>query len=174
MLTTPAAVRKLTSWGFEALGLRTWTAHTLERAGETLTVEALPGVHAYGTMGRLLPPVMGSLLRYAGPSGTRSLYITGDTLPGNHLDEIRDRHPHIDATVAHLGGTRVLLHTVTMDAPMGLELLRRVPTPHVVPVHHDDYGVFRSRVSDFVDLVARSDVRTTVTVPARGDTVTLW
>ena len=174
LLTTPAAAPKLRRWGFAAEGLPTWTARTLERDGERLTVRALPAVHAYGLMGRLLPPVMGSLLEHEAATGTRRVYVTGDTLTGDHLDEIRERCAPVDAVVAHLGGTRVLFHTVTMDARQGMRLLRQVPTRRVVPVHFDDYGVFRSPVSDFVSLLQGSDLATEVAVPERGRTVDLW
>lgn len=173
VLTTPAASRKLRSWGFQAVGMPTWASETMRREDETLTVQALPGIHGRGLIRPLLPPVMGTLLDYEGPSGVRRIYITGDTLTGDHLHEIRRRCESIDVVVAHLGGTRVLFHTVTMDAPMGVQLLRDVPTSRVIPVHYDDYPVFRSPVSDFVDLLGRSGLATQVTVPRRGETVAL-
>ena len=79
-------------------------------------------------MGALLPPVMGSVVehRVAGEV-RRRLYVSGDTLTGTHLDEIHRRHPDIDLAVVHLGGTRVLFHTVTMDAGQGVDFLRARP-----------------------------------------------
>ena len=174
VLTTPAAASRLRQWGFDARPMPTWSAHAMDAPGESLEIHALPGVHGRGVVAPLLPPVMGSLLRYESAGDVRRLYITGDTLPGPHLDDIQDRHGPVDVIVAHLGGTRILFHTVTMDAPMGRTLLEQVPAPRVVAVHHDDYGVFRSPVSDFVELLARSGSRTTVLVPARGETVALW
>ena len=41
---------------------------------------------------------------------------------------IAERHPDVDAAVVHLGGTRVLLHTVTMDDVQGVDALRRLVT----------------------------------------------
>src|SRR4051794_13941638 len=64
VLTTPQAACRLAGWGFDARGLATWTRQRLVRNGETLTVEALPAVHAHGLMAVLLPPVMGSLLEH--------------------------------------------------------------------------------------------------------------
>ena len=46
VLTTPAAARRLDGWGFATQPLQTWASHTLTRGDETLTVQALPGVHA--------------------------------------------------------------------------------------------------------------------------------
>jgi L-ascorbate metabolism protein UlaG (beta-lactamase superfamily) len=173
VLTTPAAAGRLRSWGFDASGLETWQTRTFERPGERLTLSALPGVHARGLLRPLLPPVMGSLLEHEGRGRRHRVYVTGDTLTGPHLDDIRRRFEPIDTVVAHLGGTRVLFHTVTMDAPQGVQLLRQVPAARVVPVHYDDYRVFRSRVEDFVDLMGRQDLGTEVVVPARGETVDL-
>lgn len=174
VLTTPAAARRLGSWGFEAHGMATWSTRTLHRGGESLTVQSLPGVHARGLMGPLLPPVMGSLLEHrVGDAVRRRVYLTGDTLTGDHLDEIARRHPDIDVAVMHLGGTRVLFHTVTMDDVQGLDLLRRVRPATAIPVHHDDYGVFRSPLSDFLSRVSAAGLGKSVRTVSRGQTVPL-
>jgi L-ascorbate metabolism protein UlaG (beta-lactamase superfamily) len=174
ILTTTAAARRLTDWGFEARGLQTWRSETLTRGEETLTVEALPGIHARGLMGALLPPVMGSLLTHS-VSGTvnRRVYLSGDTLTGDHLDEVARRHPEIDVAVVHLGGTRVLLHTVTMDAGQGVDFLRRVRPRQAVPVHYDDYGVFRSPLSEFEDQARQAGFAETLRPVRRGETIDL-
>ena len=174
VLTTPDAARTLSRQGFEAVGLATWSSETLERDGERLTVEALPAIHARGVMGRLLPPVMGSLLEHSTSRGTTlRVYITGDTLTGPHVDEIARRHPDLDVAVLHLGGTRVLGRTVTMDAPQGVDLVQRVRPREVVPVHHDDYGVFRDPLTAFLQAAQRAGLRGGVRVVAPGETVDL-
>jgi len=155
VLTTPQAARRLRSWGFSCVGMRTWDAVTLAQESESLVVHSAPGLHARGPMRALLPPVMGSVVEHRVAGDLRHLlYITGDTLAGPHLDEVRRRFPPIDTAVVHLGGTRILFHTVTMDAAQGVELLGRVRPRQAVPVHHSDYGVFRSSLHDFV-LAAR-------------------
>jgi len=103
----------------------------------------------------------------------RRVYLSGDTLTGDHLDEVARRHPDIDVAVVHLGGTRVLLHTVTMDAGQGIDFLRRVQPRQAVPVHHDDYGVFRSSLEEFEDAAARAGFAERVRAVARGETVDL-
>jgi L-ascorbate metabolism protein UlaG (beta-lactamase superfamily) len=174
VLTTPAAARRLRSWGFDASGLETWQCETLARRhGESLTLRALPAVHARGFMGTLLPPVMGSLLEHhVAGLVRRRVYITGDTLTGAHIDEIARRHPEIDVAVVHLGGTRVLFHTVTMDGPQGVDLLRRIRPRMTVPVHYDDYRVFRDPLSAFEDLASAAGI-TSVSRVRRGETVQL-
>src|SRR3954449_70666 len=174
VLTTPAAARRLTRWGFESHGLRTWEEVTLTKGDQTLTVEALPAVHARGIMGALLPPVMGSLIehRVAGECRLR-VYLSGDTLTGHHISTIAERHPDIDAAVVHLGGTRVLLHTVTMDAEQGGDFLRRIRPRQAVPVHYDDYRVFRSPLSAFEEQAREAGLDKVVTTVRRGQTIGL-
>ena len=180
VLTTPPAARTLERWGFAAEGLATWEERRLTRppAGdapeETLTVQSLPGIHARGAVAPLLPPVMGSLLEHRVGGDVRSrVYLSGDTLTGDHLDEIARRHPDIDVAVVHLGGTRVLLHTVTMDAEQGVDFLRRVRPGTAVPVHHDDYGVFRSPLSAFLERAAGAGLGASVRTVRRGETLDL-
>jgi L-ascorbate metabolism protein UlaG (beta-lactamase superfamily) len=137
-------------------------------------VESLPGVHAYGVLGKLLPPVMGSLLRWTVNGQVhRTLYVSGDTLTGPHLRQIAERHPSIDGAVVHLGGTRVLGAVVTLDGAGGLELLEQVEPGYAVPVHYDDYGRFRSPLSDFLSAVAATRWSARVRVVERGQTISL-
>jgi L-ascorbate metabolism protein UlaG (beta-lactamase superfamily) len=174
VLTTPRAARRLEDWGFSPVGLDTWSDHILTRTGESLRVESLPGIHARGALSRVLPPVMGSLLEHRGSDGrVLRVYLSGDTLTGDHLDEVHRRHPDIDVAVVHLGGTRILAHTVTMDAAQGDDFLRRVQPRLAVPVHHDDYGVFRSTLADFLTTVRGTERQAVVRPVARGETITL-
>jgi L-ascorbate metabolism protein UlaG (beta-lactamase superfamily) len=117
---------------------------------------------------------MGALLEHRVGGDVRlRVHLTADTLTGDHITEIAKRHPDIDTAVVHLGGTRVLLHTVTMDAEQGVDFLRRAQPPTAVPVHHDDYRVFRSPLSDFLDAAGRAGLPTTVRTVERGQTISL-
>ena len=174
LFTTTAAARTLDRWGFDAVGLRTWREVTLTRDGQDLTITSLPGIHARGLMGALLPPVMGSMLELTRPGRPPlRVYLSGDTLTGDHLDEIHRRYPEIDAAVVHLGGTRVLLHTVTMDGEQGVDAVRRLSPDRVVPVHFDDYRVFRSPLADFVRRAGEAGYSPRLRQVDRGDTVAL-
>lgn len=174
VITTPHAASTLRRWGFDADGVVEWDSRTLRRDDETLTFTALPAVHARGLLGRLLPPVMGTMLEHArGGQVQRRVYVSGDTLTGDHLDEIAARHPEIDVAVVHLGGTRVLLHTVTMDGEQGVDFLRRVRPATAIPVHHDDYKVFRSSLASFEQLVDAAGLGHLVRPVRRGQTVEL-
>lgn len=156
ILTTPHAARRLRVWhGFaRTAGLRTWRALTLRRGAAQVTVTSLPGRHAgHRVLRGLLPPVMGSMLEF-GPVGgpvRMRLYISGDTLLYEGLNEIARRFPAADLAVLHLGGT--LLpggFLVTMDGAQGAELARRLDPRLVLPVHYGDYTVMRSPLEAFL------------------------
>jgi L-ascorbate metabolism protein UlaG (beta-lactamase superfamily) len=174
VVTTPHAGPRLTRWGFTTRPLDTWESTVLRAGDETLRVTAVPAVHARGVMGALLPPVMGSLLELEQDERlTRRLYISGDTLTGPHLDEVAQRFPEIDTAVVHLGGTRILLHTVTMDDEQGVDFLERVRPAHAVPVHHNDYRVFRSPLWAFVDRARDAGWGDRLLQVGAGETVSL-
>jgi L-ascorbate metabolism protein UlaG (beta-lactamase superfamily) len=174
VVTTEPAADRLRTWGFTAHGLPVWETYERQRGGESLTIQSLPGIHGRGVMAKLLPPVMGSLLTHRVDGRVRRrIYLSGDTLTGDHLDQIHERHPEIDVAVVHLGGTKILFATVTMDAVQGLDFLERIRPRLAVPVHYDDYRVMRSPLSDFLDQVAASPSGWQVKAPARGETVHL-
>jgi L-ascorbate metabolism protein UlaG (beta-lactamase superfamily) len=177
ILTTPKAARALHRQGFGAAeGLATWTRASLQRDGQHVDVTALPGRHARGVAQQLLPPVMGSLLEYHPAAGAPSLrlYITGDTLFVDDLRAIPERYPHIDTAVMHLGGTTLPGGlVVTMDARQGTDLLELLQPRQAVPVHYDDYGVFKSPLADFRAEVERRGLGARVTYVDRGETVSL-
>ena len=175
VLTTPAASRKLTSWGFRgAHGMSTWDSVALGDESAGLTVTAVPGRHAPGAFQRVFPPVMGSVLelREGGQEPFR-VYVSGDTLCYPWLRDVADRCGPLDAMVIHLGGTRALGLLVTMDGDQGADLVELVRPGVTVPVHHDDYTVFRSPLEDFLAACRTRDVPTRVRPVRRGETVSL-
>ncbi len=174
LVTTTHAARRLKRQGFSTHGLTTWTDHVLAKDNEELRVVSLPGVHARGPLGKVLPPVMGSLLEHQVQGETRlRVYLSGDTLTGDHLDAVHERYPDIDVAVMHLGGTRVLASTVTLDAPQGVDFLRRVQPRAAIPVHYDDYKIMRSPLSAFLESVRQADLDDVVRPVRRGETVAL-
>jgi L-ascorbate metabolism protein UlaG (beta-lactamase superfamily) len=101
------------------------------------------------------------------------VYVTGDTLCTPGLRAIRERFPDIDVMVTHLGGTRVLGVLVTMDGRQGTDLVELIDPGAVVPVHYDDYGVFRSPLEDFVHEMRRRGHADRLRSVRRGGTVEL-
>jgi L-ascorbate metabolism protein UlaG (beta-lactamase superfamily) len=174
VITTPHAARRLGRYRFSTVGLRTWEEHDLQRGNEELRITSTPAIHAYGLLGRLLPPVMGSLIEHRVDGDLRHrLHISGDTLTGPHADEIAERFPAVGTAIVHLGGTRVLWHTVTMDGTQGVDFLRRLQPKVAVPVHYDDYRAFRSPLRDFVAAAQHGNLDAAVKVVRRGDTLAL-
>jgi L-ascorbate metabolism protein UlaG (beta-lactamase superfamily) len=177
VLTTPHAARRLRWRGFRAaVPLRTWTSHSITDGDLRITVTAMPGRHAPLPVRRLLPPVMGSMLEFGPVSGGVDLrvYVSGDTLLVDELREIPLRYRDIHASVLHLGGTRLpggLL--VTMDAEQGADLMELVKPAIAVPVHYDDYALFKSPLSAFRTEVTRRGIVDRVRFVARGDTISL-
>jgi L-ascorbate metabolism protein UlaG (beta-lactamase superfamily) len=173
--TTPQAARALQRWGFEhALGLQTWSRTELAHGDQRLQITAVPGRHGPGPVDWLLPTVMGSVIELYQPGDDPvRIYITGDTLLRPMLAEIPRRCGHIDAMVIHLGGTRILGLLVTMDGRQGAGLVDLLRPGTVVPVHFDDYGVFKSPRSQFLEQAARLGHTGRLRIVERGQTVSL-
>lgn len=174
ILTTPAASRALRKKGFRyAEGLRTWNSEILTKQDHQIRVTAMPGRHAPGPLRRMLPPVMGSMLEFGPRGGEPELrvYISGDTLLYDGLAEIRRRYPDIDVGIVHLGGTRLLrVVPATMDGRQGALWLETMDCATVVPVHYDDYTVFRSPLSDFERELGRRGLHDRLRRVERGGT----
>jgi L-ascorbate metabolism protein UlaG (beta-lactamase superfamily) len=185
IVTTPQAAEQLAEDGFEALEpLETWEAHEVHVPGGRLRITSMPGRHAPAGLSVALPDVMGSFLELwrgddadaqggAGRDPSLRLYISGDTIMYEGLREIPDRMPAIDLALLHLGGTRVLGVTVTMDAEQGVELLQTLRPRLAVPIHFDDYEAFKSPLADFVTAVDDAGLHDRVRYLRRGDTLPL-
>ncbi|MFA9445547.1 MBL fold metallo-hydrolase [Egicoccus sp. AB-alg6-2] len=173
IVTTPHAARKLRRQGFQRpVALRTWETHDVANDDATLSITSLPGKHAPDPLARVLPPVMGSVLEItpAGAPQPFRIHITGDTLMHDRLEEIPQRYPDLDLSLLHLGGTRIAGILLTMDAAQGVAMLRLVRPRTAIPIHYDDYTVFRSPLSDFRDAVAQAELDAEVVWLARGHT----
>jgi L-ascorbate metabolism protein UlaG (beta-lactamase superfamily) len=171
IVTTPHAARKLRRKGFQALTpLETWESVDIRKGGSYMRVTAMPGRHGPPVVHWLLPPVMGSLLEMSPPGGGQSvrIYITGDTLVFDALREIPRRYPDIDLALFHLGGTRLLGVLLTMDGEQGVEAMRIVDPKEVIPIHFDDYDVFKSPLSDFRVAVEKAGLSSRVRYLTRG------
>ncbi|GHH33562.1 hypothetical protein GCM10017774_16190 [Lentzea cavernae] len=174
LFTTPHAARRLSRKGFtETAPLRTWETVVLSRGAAKLTITSLPGRHALGALGRLLPPVMGTMLEYREAAGVPPfrVYLSGDTLVHPALRQIRERFDGIDLAVLHLGGTKVLGVLLTMDGRQGTDLMELLAPRTTVPVHYEEYGVMKSPLSDFTAEVSRRGAGLDVQVVARGGTL---
>ena len=178
ILTTPQAASALQALGFrDARALETWQTWSFRKHDLRLRVTALPARHTpLRVMQPFLPTVMGSLLEFSAVNDPRPvlrIYVSGDTLVHGDLREIPRRFPDIDLALLHLGGTRIMGVLLTMDGRQGVEALRIVDPAQAVPIHYDDYDVFRSPLDDFRREVERAGLSNRVRYMARGDRLPL-
>jgi L-ascorbate metabolism protein UlaG (beta-lactamase superfamily) len=175
VVTEPHAARKLRTQGFRSpIALSTWQSQSFTRAGSEVRVTSVPAKHAPRPLGYVLPPVMGSMLDFS-RDGQRllRLYITGDTLMHDGIDAIAARFPDVDLCLIHLGGTRIAGILLTMDARQGIEALRVIAPREAIPIHYDDYTVFRSPLADFKRLTEQTGLPASIHYLERGETYQL-
>jgi L-ascorbate metabolism protein UlaG (beta-lactamase superfamily) len=173
IVSTRHAVAYLKRKGFTATcALRTWETLSITKGEARLHLTAMPGTHAPGPLAAALPPVMGSMMEFGTADETRlRLYISGDTLVHEQLKEIPERYPEIDLALLHLGGTKILgVVMVTMDAKQGVEAIRIVEPRTAIPIHYNDYTVFKSPLEDFKRAVADAGLEDRVRYLSHGDT----
>jgi L-ascorbate metabolism protein UlaG (beta-lactamase superfamily) len=174
IISTRHAVAYLRRKGFTAThALRTWETLTITKGEARLRLTAMPGTHAPGPLAAALPPVMGSMLEFrTAEDETRlRLYISGDTLVHEQLEEIPRRYPQIDLALLHLGGTMILgVVMVTMDARQGVEAIRIIEPRTAIPIHYNDYTVFKSPLEDFKRAVAEAGLEERIHYLSHGDT----
>jgi L-ascorbate metabolism protein UlaG (beta-lactamase superfamily) len=179
IVTTPEAAGTLQGLGFRAArGLDPWERHEPGGGTGTVRITALPARHAPSVLAVALPDVMGSLLEVWSDGSDRekpdlSIYISGDTIVFDGLRDIAIRHPRPDVGVFHLGGTRVMGVTVTLDAEQGTEAVRIIQPDLVLPIHYDDYDAFESPLSDFLECMQLAGYDGRVQVIERGATLDL-
>jgi L-ascorbate metabolism protein UlaG (beta-lactamase superfamily) len=152
IVTTEHAAGELRDKGFTApVALDTWDSVTAEKNGSRVRITSMPGRHGPPVVEKFLPPVMGSMLEFESAAGRTALrlYITGDTLVFDDLNEIPKRYPDIDLGLFHLGGTTIMGILLTMDAEQGVEAVRIINPKKVIPIHYNDYEVFKSPLEDF-------------------------
>jgi L-ascorbate metabolism protein UlaG (beta-lactamase superfamily) len=175
IVTTPEAAEALRQRGFVAsYPLKPWEDFSMVKGDARLRITAIPGRHGPPVVSFALPEVMGSVLEFQSSASDRRLrmYITGDTLVIDALREIPRRYPDIDLALLHLGGTRILGILVTMDAEQGVELLQLVKPKRAIPIHYNDYDVFKSPLSDFRQAVEASGLADRVHYLSHGEMYT--
>ncbi|MFK3741326.1 MBL fold metallo-hydrolase [Massilia sp. TN1-12] len=176
IVTTASAAAQLKELGFtRTIGLATWDALEVEKGDARLRITAAPGRHGKAGMQALLPSVMGSVLDFGPNPATPSyrMYISGDTLVYDDLRNIPQRFPGIDLAMLHLGGTRILgVFKVTMDGKDGVQLMQIVQPKKTIPIHYNDYDVFKSPLADFAREVQAAGLNQQVVYLAHGETYT--
>lgn len=173
VVTTRHAVENLEAKGFmNGVALDTWETAEFIKGDARLRISSMPGQHGPGIVDFALPPVMGSVLDFETKDGERlmRLYISGDTLIIDELKEIPQRFPEIDLGLFHLGGTRVLGVMVTMDDEQGVEAIKIIQPEKAIPIHYNDYDVFKSPLEDFKRAAEAAGLNEKMIYLAHGET----
>jgi L-ascorbate metabolism protein UlaG (beta-lactamase superfamily) len=173
IITTEHATGELKEKGFTAcIALDTWDSVNVEGPETRIVITSMPGQHGPGIVDFALPPVMGSMLDFENATGERLLrmYISGDTLIHDDLNEIPKRFPGVNLALLHLGGTRIMGILVTMDDEQGIEMMRIIEPETAVPIHYNDYDVFKSPLEDFKRAVEKAGLTDRVVFLSHGET----
>ena len=172
IITTEHAASELKDKNFTAaVALETWDTVTVEKGDARVKITSTPGQHGPGIVDFALPPVMGSILDFRGKENRLlRLYISGDTLLIDELKEIPQKFPEIDIGLFHLGGTRVLGIMVTMDDEQGVEAVKLINPDRAIPIHYNDYDVFKSPLEDFKRRAEESGLSEKMIYLSHGET----
>ena len=173
IITTPEAAEKISEKGFTgAVALETWDSAIVNKNDSRVVITSMPGKHGPALADLLLPEVMGSMLQFESPSRAKllNLYISGDTLVFDELREIPRRYPSIDLGLFHLGGTRIMGILLTMDAAQGVEAVRIINPREAIPIHYNDYEVFKSPLEDFKKAIEEAGLGDRITYLSHGET----
>ena len=173
IVTTSHAATSLKKKGFTAtIALNIWDELLITKGPVQLRLTSMPAKHAPGIMSFLLPPVMGSMLAFSTRNNEHlfQIYITGDTIVFERLKEIARRYSAIDLALFHLGGTRVVGMTVTMNGKQGVEALKMIDPQKVIPIHYNDYSAFKSPLSEFAQMIEDAGLTDKVHYLQHGET----
>lgn len=176
IITTDAASKELEKLGFKSRhAMSKWSKLTVKKGNAQLRITSTPARHGPPGAAVALPETMGSMLEFAKQDGgaTYRMYITGDTLVYDEIHDIPKRFPDIDLALLHLGGTKILKTVlVTMDAEQGVRMLKIVAPQHAIPIHYNDYDVFKSSIEDFEREVNAAGMKNKITYLKHGETYT--
>lgn len=174
IVTTKEASERLKRLGFtRTIGLSSWDRLEVSKGASRLRLTAAPGRHGPAGVAVLLPTVMGSVLDFGADPAAPDyrMYISGDTLVYDDIRAIPQRFPDIDLALLHLGGTRILgVLKVTMDGKDGVRMMQIVRPKKTVPIHYNDYDVFKSPLEDFAREVKAAGLEKDVVYLAHGET----
>ncbi|HET7643996.1 MAG TPA: MBL fold metallo-hydrolase [Nitrososphaeraceae archaeon] len=191
IVTNSHAVDELKIRGFtNTKKLDTWESITFSKKDNNsnsnnnveLRITATPGRHGPFPVSMFLPKVMGSILdfkrkedRTDNNNNTNQLfriYITGDTTVFDDIKDIPKKYPDIDLALLHLGGTTIMGIMLTLDAKEGLEMFSIVNPKKAIPIHYNDYDVFKSPIGDFQTKVKEAGVEDRIFYLKHGETYT--
>ena len=182
IVTNEHAIEELTARGFTKFEkLEKWESVSFVKGNARLNITATPGRHGPLPVSMFMPQVMGSILDFQNaavdternpghhPSLFR-IYITGDTMVFDDIRDIPKRFPEVDVALFNLGGTTVLGIVVTMYAKEGIEMFKIIKPKKVIPIHYNDYDVFKSSLEEFQSEVRNAGLEDKMHYIRHGET----
>lgn len=173
IVTTAEAAERLGQLGFtQRYGLAPWDSLTVRKGAARVRITAMPAKHGPRGVAVLLPPVIGTMLDFeeSAAGAAYRIYISGDTLLFDDIAQIGQRFPDIDLALLHLGGMRVYGVRLSMDGKDGLRMMQMIDPQRVIPLHYEDYDVYRSPLSEFTRAVEEAGMQDRVIYLRRGET----
>jgi len=179
IVTNEHAIEELSARGFTNFEkLDKWETVSFVKGNARLNITATPGRHGPLPVSMFMPQVTGSILDFYNAHDDRDrhhhplfrIYVTGDTMVFDDIRDIPKHYPDVDVALFHLGGTTVLGIVVTMDAKEGLEMFRIINPKKVIPIHYNDYDVFKSSLEEFQAEVRNAGVEDKVHYMRHGET----
>jgi L-ascorbate metabolism protein UlaG (beta-lactamase superfamily) len=163
LLCQPEDVERLRAQGFTDLRP---VADSVELDG--ITVTRTPARHGTGATAEALAPVSGLLIRSA---GGRTVYIAGDTVLYEDVEEVLDEH-RPDVVVVNASGARFTGgDPIVMDVDDVVAVTRRAPDARIVAVHLDAINHCIQTRSDLHQRLHDEGLADRVTVPEDGAAV---
>ncbi|WP_405015163.1 MBL fold metallo-hydrolase [Kitasatospora sp. NBC_01539] len=147
VLTTGSGAGRI---GEGAVGLDPWASHEITRGTESLRITATPGLHAGDVIGFVVEQ----------PGEDEALYVSGDTVYFDELDEIGRRFA-IGTAVLHFGAAQVDEIgelPITLDGAQGVALVRSLGAKSVIPVHYASWAHFSRGREDVVTAFEQADL----------------
>lgn len=140
VLTTVAGAERL---GAPAVGLAPWQEARIPTPdGGTLRVTATPARH--GPEGGDRGPVIGFMLN-RDDDRAGGIYVTGDTVWYEGVEEAARRFPAVRAALLFLGAANVAVagpDPLTLTADDGVKVARAFPDAALIPVHFEGWAHF--------------------------------
>ena len=136
VLTTPAGAQRLQG---NAVGLETWRSIDMPARNEkVLSITGTPARHGPAESER--GPVTGFLLSYKG-SDEEQVYISGDTVWYEGVEETLRRFPHIRLAILFAGAARIpiLPANLTFSAAEAVRIAEVLKQATIIPAHYEGW-----------------------------------
>lgn len=168
IITTKAATKVFNN----AVGLDNWESHSIHtQKVEDLKITAVPAQHHPNWLPEIFAgKVIGFIIEFANQKNG-AIYISGDTVYFNGIDEIAKRYK-IDIGIFHLGGVEFRYLTgfgkYTMNSDGLLRSVKVLKPEQIIPIHYRGWTHFKEPEIKLKQIIASSVLtkdKTTFLIP---------